>query len=169
MENVLNTLLSIPKSALYALVNRHDNCIYLAYSTNVFMSLALVFQHCGNKEKKYRKLNEDLGKCELVVLFESKKVDDLIQQYSYYYDYYNLLGYTHYRKYKGKRYKIRTDIKDDKVFVSLETSRKNTKVVGVFDKMKDANEFIATHYTSDYLKPVYAKNELTKSYMESER
>lgn len=157
---------NLPKSGVFALINKQDNKVYLAFSSYILGAVSKILYGIYNKDKKYRKLRDDLDKLEFVVLFETVNPDIMIQQYNYYCDYYKIINYSFYRDYKARRYKVRTELNDSKVFVYLVTNSNKKKLVGVFTKIHEANEFIKVNYSVDYIKPVIADNELTKRYIE---
>lgn len=162
--NELQLLVNMPKNSIYALLNEQSKQIYLTYSYDVLSSLARII----NENKTGIGLPLDLSQFKYKLL-ETTDRSNLKLRFNYWYDYYNVLGYKFHNKRRPSHYKLVATIENDfrnklskLIYVKVRNWNKE-KVLGVFNKIEECNEFINNYGKVYEFK--YATNKLTKEYL----
>lgn len=170
-------LVSQPRSAIFALYNRKENRVYLTLAKNYLKHIATIATDLQDGTFKHRKMQEEKDNLELIVLetLPPYEYETLKMHMHYWYLHCKDLGMKFYTKKCHVIYRANTSIGLDYdgntvIFVNLVTRRNDKIVVGVFEKMHEAEKYIEDYLETSYIVyPVYATNELTKRYIEHER
>jgi hypothetical protein len=165
--NLYRTLNDLSTPGIWAIVNERDRLVYLSQSNNVLASMSRNIDMIHNKSHSCRKLLRDKSLLSFVVLEEVSSTEtDRKLRLNYWINHYRNKGYTLYRKHNGEAtYTPKLFVtKDYKVHVTLVNKRNDKLVVGVFDKMNDATQFITTYYSNIFYTITYSDNILTKEY-----
>ncbi len=169
--NLLKQLYKLPKSCIYVLRNDKKKCVYITYSKNFITSLSRNIKEMQDGTHVYKPLNGKLGKWELHII-ETLKFSDTILEISCsinsIIETYKALGYDIKTHKNVMKVRFRVDIGQDyKVYCKLITKGYNEYVVGVFNNMIEAEALIEQYRNMTVIRPVYADNDLTKSYLGS--
>lgn len=158
-------LLELSRIGLFGLINDIDKRVYVSYSTNIICSVSQIIE--SNKL-----LKDDVNKLRIIT-FDCPTYNKNIQkQYvMYYINEYRNKGYTLYHKFNHIRYKVDIEIVKELAYVKLISSNnKNNVVVGVFDDIDKAKEFLSEFYSNSFVYPnAIAYNKLTKNYYKYQR
>jgi hypothetical protein len=158
-------------SGIYCLINESKKRVYISYSKDIITSLSRIVRDIRSKNVIYKQLIKDVRGLEFLLLEDINIYDseiDVCTKLDYFITLYKQLGYELYNdKYKLQKFKVslEVDLNDNLVYVKLVNKRYKKIVVGVFDKMYDAEEFATLFETMDIIKPIYSINNLTKSYI----
>lgn len=176
--DVFQSLLETPRSGIVAIYNRKKHKAQLVIAKNLASHLATIATEIRDGIYPNREIMEDRNNLEMIVLetlngsSPEEDYETLKLHMHYWYMYCNDLGMSFYSKRLYVMYKARTRVDIDlkgtmKVFVDLVSRNNKSFVVGVFDKMDEAKEFVKTYFKEDeYIYPVYANNHHTKEYLE---
>lgn len=168
--NIWKFFWNIPKSGLFALVNKSNKRVYISHSRDIPSSLARLVRDIGSRHSIYKQLIKDVKKLEFTLLENINIYDSLLDihcKMDYYITEYKQLGYEIYNsRYKLQKFKVRIDVELDRlVYVKLISKSYKQIVVGVFDNMDDAIEFSYIFDVMDIVIPVYSINNYTRSYI----
>lgn len=154
----LSTVYSIPNSCVYALINDLNMTCSVMHSNNLQSRLGAIIEANG------------IG-CRLVVLDVLEDLEHKLLLCERYKLQYMELGYSIIvkRKYINYKVSIQYNKRFHKVNVVLYNSRRDKKIVGVFDNINEAKEFVDQYYKQDVLFPVYSTNKGTKEMVEREK
>lgn len=168
MELDVKQLLQLPKMAVIALINDEDRVIHITHSSCVVESLGKLLRQLQDKTHNCLNLIIDRDKLRFVVLEVIQNNDALGVRTRYWVDQYVAKGYGLYSKINAVKYRLRVEYDDyARVIVKAVNTRNKAYVIGVFRNLGLANQWIEnTFKDKEYIIPQYAKNELTKSYME---
>lgn len=174
MIDLFKLLYNTPRSVIYALVCQENMKVYISYSKNVVTSLGRLLSDVQDKKCIYKHLIDDASKLEFKVL-DSINISDTSLDVALKLDHnitlYKQLGYSLYNdKYKLQKLKVAIEVDDDlkRIFVRLKSQdRHKSIVVGVFDKMWDAEEFACCFESMSIIKPIYATNTLSIEYFKT--
>ena len=160
----LKELATYSKSGIWGFINVTDKRIFISGSENILSAVSRNIEELLLKNHSCRLLLQDIPNLELIILETSVPKNQRKAKQSFCMDHYLSQGYSLYRTRKPVSYRITTAISNDYfVHVLLVNSRNDKIVVGVFDKMDDATQFITSHYnTSKIYNITYSKNNLTK-------
>ena len=164
VDNIKN--LCIP--GIYVLINERDKKVYISYSANIIGSISRIF---ASKDIETKSLRNDYKLLRLKLLSDEK--DRGIQKLFAinYIKEYKDRGYSLYKEYNYVRYKVITEIervvpssiKSSRIFVYLAITNGKRYVVGVFQNIDEANEFVSLYYKDKEVRNiVIAKNDITK-------
>ena len=135
---------------ILALDNSRNKRVLLIRSRDALASLARVMKMIKSRNKKYRLLARDYKKIEVRVLETSS--DRL--RYQYWVDQYRSMGYSFYREYKAIQYTPKIVPNEEYLLeVYLVSNGYSEVLVGVFDSLDKAQEFIARTYPEGV--PIY--------------
>lgn len=135
---------------ILALENTKNKRVLLIRSNDALVSLGRVLKLTKSRNKKYRLLNRDYRKLEVVIL----ETGNSRLRFQYWVDHYKSLGYSFYSEYKAIQYTPKIVSNDDyKLEVHLVSKSRSEVIVGVFNTLQEAEDFIATHYPKG--KPIY--------------
>jgi len=168
MNVELHTLLALPQRAVIALINDQDKLVYITHSSCVVDSLGKLVRQLQNKTHNCLNLIIDREKLRFEVLEGVQNPDALGVRTRYWVDQYVAKGYAPYSKINAVKYRLRVEYDDySRVIVKAVNTRNKAYVIGVFRNLGLANQWIQNTYKEkEYIIPQYAKNELTKSYLE---
>lgn len=171
--HLLDNLLHLPSTCIYGFINEYDKKIYIGFSCDLLLAL-----YRNLKDIKYSNhpCKKDFKKLKLIIIETlDNKLNSRIR-YQYWVNKYSNMGYKNYRNFKASSYKVRVDVLRDfrmtydrrfLFYVKLRTRHGKEFIVGVFDKVEDAELFVTLNYTSiDDI--IYAGNKLTKEYLKKE-
>lgn len=169
-SSTLNDLYSMSVPGVYAVINSSNKRIYIAYAANVSIAIATLLAKAANYELPINDLCKDieLGIVSIKLLRECKGDTNILRGYAQMFvDKYKQLGYSMYRDITFIKYSVKTSITtSNKVIVELVKTRNSKVLVGVFNNMIEANNFITENYKEPIYFPVYSSNDLTKSFLE---
>jgi len=168
-REIIDRLLAFPRQCIYALINPKDRKIFISYSRNLLFSIGRNIDQI-NDDNHVCSRDKDL--IELLIIETVKQEKDLRLRYRFWEEYFKQNGYSFYRNIKTINYRTRIEIikraKDKKSLLAVKLISNNSRsmeVVGLFEKMEDAEAFKEKHYKGTILKVVYADNEDTKEYL----
>jgi len=161
-KHMMKELCDLSVEGVYAFINEKDKKIYVGQSKNVLNAVMrhierfkLNAHECHELQKEF---NEGLLSFKLLEK-HSGFIDRLVLA-EYYKHEYSVLGYIIYKQKKHIRLNVRVRIETKgehkyKATVSIISNRKH-HLLGVFDTIHDANEFVAKYYTIPYKYLTYA-------------
>lgn len=161
MTNLLNDLLNANIEAIVALENKKDRKVYLFNTKNLGLYLAQLSDKIKNKRAPK---NVPFKKLKLVIL-ETNSSDKW--SLTYWTDKYRSGGWEFYNRPRAMSLTIQTRVTTQGVFVELRNKGYRSFVIGLFSTVVEAEEWIRTEYRLGISGPVYATNDLTKSYFNS--
>lgn len=164
--NLYRTLNDLSKPGIWAIVNERDRVVYLSQSNNILSSMSRNIDMIHDKSHPCRKLLRDKSLLSFVLLEELHTETNRKLRLNYWINHYRNKGYTLYRRHNGEvSYTPKVFVtKDYKIHVTLVNKRNDKLIVGVFDKMDDATQFITTYYSNTFYNITYSDNILTKEY-----
>jgi len=159
---LIKTLMEISNTkGIIALENSRNKRVLLIRSSDVLTSLARILKEVKSRNKRYRLLYRDYRKIHIKVLSN----DNSRLSFNHWTDYYTSLGYTFYHSYKAVQYSVKVDIDPTyQVVVKLVSKAKYEVVVGYFDTVSDADNFVSGNYPNrnNVSEIKYAENEKSK-------
>ena len=161
----LSILKTVPESCVFGVISHSSKQCLISHSNNLSArigSLIASFPDRGSTEPT---------DVEVVVFDELDDLEYKLLLCEKYKHQYRLNGYEvlNPRPYINYRVGIRLSKQFKKCLVVLYNKRKQMKVVGAFDKIVEASEFIDQYYANqDVIFPIYSTNEATKEYMKKE-
>lgn len=181
IKELFNTMYKLSNSCVFGLVNHRTKMVYISYSKDVCTSLARLLRDIHSRNIVYKQMIKDAPKLEFVKL-ENINIYDGMQEIHLKVDYhigiYKQLGYSLYNyKHRFQKLKVKIQVEKDYrckkpynndllVYVKLVSALRKTTVVGVFNTMLEAEEFVSSTFDGmDIVKPVYSINDLTKDYI----
>lgn len=166
--DIIKLLYRLPKSCIYALVNKKKKYVYISYSKNFITSLSRNIKEMKDGNHVYEPLNKykswelhiiETLNYEHTLLDISCFINSIIETYKE-------LGYnvsTH-RNVMKVRFKVCVG-QDFKVYCKLITKGYNEYIVGVFNNMEEAKDLIEQYRNMKVIRPLYSNNDLTKKYL----
>jgi hypothetical protein len=169
--NLYPTLTNLSKPGIWAIVNERDRIVYLSQSNNVLSAVSRNISSIHDKSHSTRRLIRDKSLLSFVFLEEVATETDRKLRLNYWIDNYRNRGYTFYRKKNGEcLYTPKVFITTDfKVHVTLVNKRNDKLVVGVFNTIQEANQFVESNYPNTFYSITYSNNTLTKEYYKSKK
>jgi hypothetical protein len=171
--NYFNELLKLPQMCVWALINEEKKLVFVSYSRNFFFNIGRTIETLNDGSHW---ASSDKENAKLIIIETINEENDLRVRARYWDEYFKKEGYKSYRKIKPINYRTRIETikraSDNKLLLAVElisANYRNKLIVGVFDKIEDANKFIETHYKGTILKVVYSDNDLTKDYRKWEQ
>ena len=156
MTTPLNTLLSIPESGIYALINTISMTARVYCSTAIPEALLRFLRECKRR-------GEDASQWEFMFLDSS--LDDV--NIAGFWDDLETKGYTMVGK-SPVRYtpviRVQSFNRVLRAFVLLRSKGHLYVTCGVFETMDEAKEFVSIYLSGPIVRPVYANNELTRKF-----
>lgn len=155
-------LLKLPNQAIIAIRNDRRKEISLTFSFSPLSTIDRLKTDLKRKYKHKGKLREFRIIIHPACFYDRTTA---LLNLSYYEQKYTQLGYTSIKRLNGLYYKTSIEIGDKVAYVVLSSRNRNKQVIGVFDKIVDAEIFISEFYSSgSVLYPVVALNKLTRDY-----
>lgn len=154
---------------IFAFINEVDKKIEVRYSQCISSSMVSILREIKLGSLRPKDIINDFhdNKLRFRILEEipnDRSIGNIKKQY--WIDEYRKQGYSTYKILKQPVYKIRIDIENYLVCVSIENLNSIKTIVGIFDKMKDAKQFIKQYYNKDKINDmgsiVVANNPLTR-------
>ena len=160
------TLVNLSTPGIWAFINERDRVVYLSQSNNILSSVSRNIDSLLDKSHFCRRMVKDRNNLTLVILEYIEIETDRKLRLNYWIDHYRNKGYNLYRKHNGESvYQPKILItKDYQIHVVLVNKRNDKLVVGVFNKMDEANQFMTSHYSNTFYTITYSDNILTKEY-----
>lgn len=150
------------------LKNEKKKCVYIFYSKNLITSLSRNVREMKDKVHVYKPLNSDIRNWKFDIIETLSKNDtflDISCKMQYHKELYKQLGYE-VKTTRIMEVRFRVDIGDDyKIYCKLITKGYKQHIVGIFNNMEEANDFIQLYKQMKIITPIYANNELTCNYM----
>lgn len=143
---------------IIALENSRNKRVLLIRSSDILVSLSRVLKEIKTRNKRYRLLYKDYRKIDIKVLTN----DNSRLSFTQWTNYYSSLGYTFYHSYNAVKYSIKIDVDPMyQVVVKLVSKAKYEVIVGYFDTISDADNFVSRNYPdrNNVLEIKYAENE----------
>ena len=166
----LGNLDQVPLQGIIALINDSDKKVYLTQGSNIPVLLGKIISEIKQGIHTHQELCDDYKKLKAMVIETQIDITHRYLHMSYWYDYFEASGYKLYTKKNHLSYKVSKGLVNVSknssklvVEVYLVNSRCEKTVVGVFETIQQADEFIETYYTQDnkYKLPILANNKLT--------
>jgi hypothetical protein len=168
LTNLIYTLMTLPKTAVFAFINDFDKRVYVSYSSTFKTRLMTILDQMATKRWKYRGMINELKKLRLVILEKNLPEHDLKVFTKYHRDNYRNSQYRFYNKEKlplQYSFTIRFTDKRNSICVVALTTRRDPTVLGWFETIDEANTFLALVQDRN-LNPsqnlVYARNTVTR-------
>jgi len=143
-------------SCILGLVNSRNKRVYLVRSTDALTTAARVLRLAKSRNNSYKLLRKEYKQLDVVILetvTDANSVEARLR-YKYWYDYYKHLGYTFYKEYQPVEYTPKIYSNDEYLLeVRLVSKGRSEVLVGVFNTLDLANQFIAQYYPSGV--PIY--------------
>lgn len=160
--NYRNKLSLLLDSGIFGICNNRNKTIYIGYGKNMLKSvsdqLALVKDN----------LHPIKGSSIDVFIIESCDPKWLKIRQTYWVDDYILKGYTVVNTKRLLRYRTRIRVDYNyNVLVELVSKNKRSQIVGVFSKVREAEDYCKFLNLHDPIMPIIALNDLTSRYLES--
>lgn len=174
---VLNEFRKLCKPGAFCLYNRQKGKVFFAISRNIAAYLSELIVELETSEHLCQELIDDREFLELIVLETYESIHPvqayhlLRSEVPYWRNYIDGIGLKFYNKnfqfieYKAKWSLAKDHTGTDRIVVEASTKRGNSIVVGVFDSIFEAKDFIRLYYSISYPKIVIANNEFTKRYL----
>lgn len=168
----LDELCKLAVSGVYAFINEKEKRIYVGQSNNVLYALNRSIERFKMNAHECVELQYDFneGLLEYTILeTEADRLTRLVKA-EHYKSVYENDGYNLYPQRKLVKFDVRIKIEtidhplQYKAIVYLNTNRKH-HILGIFDTIDEANEFVKLHYTTPLTTITYAKNNLTLNYL----
>lgn len=162
---------------IFCLYNRKKNKAFVTVSVNMGFKVSEILKKLETDNFNCLELVADKDDLELIVLETYKHVHQkvgyncLIKELAYWQDYIQKQGIELYdHKFPTVTYKARLNFAvDDKgkdlILVEAITKRYNRTIVGVFNTIPEAKDFMAKHYNKRVNKLVTAFNKQTKAFL----
>jgi hypothetical protein len=170
IATLIHQLLTLPKTAVFALINDFNKRVYVAYSTKFKTRLMTIIELIATKRWKHRGMINELKHIRLVILEKNIPEHELKLFTKYHRDNYRNQGYRFYNKEKiplQYSFAIRLTT-GGRIAVVAFNSRKEPTILGLFYLLEEANKFLVDLKDRN-LNPsqnlVYARNILTKDYI----
>ena len=158
----LNELLGLPRSGVIVLIK--GNSVLVGYTTSIGSELMQLYSQFRGQEGM-----------ELRVLSAGADIETLKLHTEYYRNYFKSKGMVQIQEPNRKaiQYKVRVVTTPDIKLVDVElvSARGDSKVVGRFESVDEAKEFIRLYYGSDnpFRLPVYATNARTAKLLKNSK
>lgn len=174
ISTLIHQLLTLPKTAVFALINDFDKRVYVSYSTTFKTRLMGIIEQISTKRWKYRGMLNELKHIRLVILDKNLPEHELKIFTKYHRDMYRNNGYRFYNKEKVPlqySFSIRFTDRKNAICVVAFNSRKEPTILGYFETIELAQEFLVMVKDRN-LNPsqnlVYARNGMTKRMLKSQ-
>lgn len=168
VSKVFKAMYEMPRRGIFILINEKKKCLYISYSKNLVTSVARNVREMQDKVHIYKPLNRNIRdwRFEIIeTLYYEDTILDISCKINSFIEIYKQLGYEVKTHTNIVQLRFRVDIGEDyKVYCKLVTKGHNEYVMGVFNNMEEAEEFIIQYRNMKVLLPVYASNELTRDY-----
>lgn len=150
-------------AGVFCIVHKRNKHVYIAYSSNILVAISRHLELLSKGNHPNKKLQRQFKSCEWMILETNVKDNEKMLRQQYWMDKYKQDGYNIYNNRNSVIYKVRTNVTGDlntpyKVSVELVNRRNDKIVVGLFDSLLDANDFIETYYRGPIYSITYAKN-----------
>lgn len=172
-KKLLKEIDAMSISCLFALQNDQDKKVSLHMTGNLLRALERILPDLKATNSLSEAYQND--KLKLVILEKTYGKVDRRLRLNHWYKHFLDLGYQYYNNPNIGKYEIRMEIEpitghgDYWVLVKLKSSNGRKRVVGAFEKMDEAQEFVDKYYKSGIVTLVYANNPLTKRYLQTEQ
>lgn len=155
--NSLRQIKKLPNSCVFGLISDSSKECYISHTTNLKARIGQIID-----------VNEDILKDDSRLVVFSSGFDDMLYKRiyaQYWLDKYINDGYSNVGpvdNYINGRIKVQFSQYIKLVFVMYENKRKDKIILGVFDTVNEANEFVDQYFSGkDLVLPVYAINKRT--------
>lgn len=161
--DLLTTLTSIPNNSIIGLINDSEKKLYILQGSRNRM---LLMENITQIEIGDHTYLDSLVNYRIIVIETCYDRVSRLLHTEYWYNHYEELGYSLVNRRCLLKYKYRIVLnKLGQVIVSVVNKRNDQTIVGVFNKLQDAEEFV--EYSKGQF--VYANNQLTRDYLCSGR
>lgn len=161
----LDSLVNLPISGLFAILNDIDKKVYVLYTCNIYVAMGKLLTSIKDGSSP---LSQDVKKLELVVIETMEgDIKVLRAKYDYWLSHYKTMGYSNYRNYQDiAKYKLRiqyTKINDEIIHVVYLVSRKSKKhLLAAFRTAQEADSWVLESFPNNTYYFKYADNALTQ-------
>lgn len=160
----VSDIIQLARGGLYCLINDSKMKIDVRYGSNLTTSIGAILTKLDGGYDLPRDLLLDKPALKLKILEFNDDNQSRRLHHAYWVSYYKEKGYSLYRQHPASAYKIKVVIEDFIIYVKLVNGNYDETVVGVFEDMQEANEFISVSYKEGVISPVYAINDLSIAY-----
>ncbi len=156
------------QSGVYALINHQEKRLYLGCSKDMLKALIRILDDLKTN-KQYSELLKDYDKLEFCTIETSPSTSSMAYlrlRLGYFRILWENNGYSFYNSDKGLRLRVNSYLgSDSKVYVEVVSQSNKRIIVGVFNRVRDADSFIKRHYGSPISEIVYADNRNTERFL----
>ena len=171
-NDIFKQLLDLSDSGLFAFVEPSKRLVYICHGKNLLSSLNQHIERFRLGAHECRDLQRDFVGLEVVFL--ETEEDSVIRKLKaeIWKREYISRGYKLYKQKTAIKLDISTRIETEgelpyKVLVCLSTKRGDSRIVGIFNTIKESKEFILINYPSPNIQAIiYATNKLTLDYLQ---
>jgi hypothetical protein len=167
MSLSIEELGKLAQPGIYAILNESDRKVDVRCSQDCLKSIAGVISDLANERYKDKAVVQDRAKISFKVLEVMHDPVIKKQHHSYWSFWYKDQGYDFYRFRPALLYQplIELNTRTCKPVVCVRDKNGTKIVVGSFDTMHEANEFLEKYYTPPCFNLIYAFNKLTLTYV----
>ena len=143
-------------AGVFAFIDLRDSSVYVSHSSNMLLAMVRLLPKFKGYDVKILETTGTLGFTGRLLVVQKYLLD------------YKDAGFTILNRKIPLKYKVDIQVVNEhpfRVHVVLVSRNKKKKVVGVFKKYREAIRFLEDHYSGDIINIIYARNELTKSYI----
>jgi len=172
---ITNRLRNFNVPGIYAIINESDRKVDVRHSTNCIQAIIRHLTQIWDDTHPVRELAMDKEKLFFVLLEDVKDPTQRLLAHTRFTDYFEDRGYTFYRHRPALRYytrirPVRISRLRLQVRVYLITGNHDETVVGCFDSMPEAKEFVKEYYSNGSIYfSIYAVNAPTREYYQKIR
>lgn len=163
-ESDLEGLSTLVVPGVFALINNLDRKIDIRHSTNCLDSIARHLTQITKNTHPCKALIQDREKITFRILDVIEDPQLRMLCHTYWSNRYKDEAYSFYRYRPALTLRARICVEEYQVRVKLQNANHKAFVVGCFDAITDAENFVSLYYSSKAPYPVYACNRLTKEY-----
>lgn len=173
--NLLGTLVDLCSPGLYVILNEEDRKVWVGQTHSFLEAFSRMLSGLrdGTYPSKPLRLAYNNRKIRIEIIETCTDKTERLLKLGVLCEEYKSRGYELYNKRDGLKYtpKLRIVQEDYKFYAQVVLKNRNhgTLVVGVFEEVEEAEQFMKTYYSGKIVRPVYSTNDLTRSYIRTHR
>lgn len=156
-------------AGVYIIANHRRRKIDVRHSINCLESISKQLSRIQDGTHEIKELIEDQNDLMIEILEKTSEYRERLLRHTFWLDFYKECKYEFYYLRSGLRYKVRIDVENYEVRVKLQNQNHDSIIVGYFQSMDEAHEFVEKHYETPIYKIIYASNELTERYLSKQQ
>lgn len=165
-----SSMAELLQPGVFAFVHARTKAMYLTYSNNMLAAIGTHLQSAQESTHICPSMNKQFKNLRLYIIETCTSRDNAKEQFGYWY---RELSKIHkmYNRVPPTQYRVRVEIDNNakRIFVKLVSNSNSQIVLGVFNKIEEAETFATVVRSQDYLRPIYSTNSLTISYLQEQR